>query len=360
MTYQPERDGYGVANTRGEGSGVSTHDDRPVVVEDDGTRRTADDRPVVVEADGTSSAAAERPVTMDADSSARTMDARPEVVAADGTTRTAQDHPLVDDGSTTRTDELGGGDRRTQQGERAGLEGDGADGSAGRHARALDAEDTHAVVADDPRVVRGQRVDTVAMPMAPDAVVARERAAYGGVKWGSAFFGWLTAIGLAVILTGLVAGAGTALGLANDVSSADVVNEVANGSASTIGIAGAIAVLLIILVSYFAGGYVAGRMARFDGARQGFAVWLWSIVIAAVLGIVGLIAGDQWDVLGNLNAFPRFPVDANSLSTAGLVALVMAVVVSLLGAILGGLAGMGFHRKVDAAAFDPERVELPA
>jgi hypothetical protein len=357
MTYQPDRDGYGVANTRGEGSGVSTHDDRPVVVEDDGTRRTADDRPVVVEADGTSSAAAERPVTVDADSSARTMDARPEVVAVDGQTRTAEDHPLVDDGSTTRSEELGG-DRRTQQGERARLEGEGTDGSAGRHARALDAEDTHAVVADDPRVVRGQRVDTVAMPMAPAAVVARERAAYGGVKWGSAFFGWLTAIGLAVILTGLVAGAGTALGLANDVSASDVVGDVASGNGSTIGIAGAIAVLLIILVSYYAGGYVAGRMARFDGARQGFAVWLWSVLIALVVGLVALVAGDQYDVLGNLNAFPRFPTSFSSLSAAGLIALLATVVVSLLGAILGGLAGMGFHRKVDAAAFNPELAEL--
>ena len=213
---------------------------------------------------------------------------------------------------------------------------------------------------DDTRAVRGRRVDTFATPMAPAAVVERERAAYGGVKWGSAFFGWLSAMGLAVILTALVAGAGTALGLADDVSSSDVVTEVATGSATNIGMAGAIAVLLILLVSYFAGGYVAGRMARFDGARQGFAVWLWSIAIAVIVGIVALIAGDQYDVLGSLNAFPRVPMDVSALSTAGIIALAMAVVVSLVGAILGGLAGMGFHRKVDAVAFDPtlERVTV--
>ncbi|MGD9957534.1 MAG: hypothetical protein AB7V23_15850, partial [Candidatus Nanopelagicales bacterium] len=39
MTYQPERDGYGVSSDRA----AATEDDRPVVIEDDGTRRTADD-----------------------------------------------------------------------------------------------------------------------------------------------------------------------------------------------------------------------------------------------------------------------------------------------------------------------------
>ncbi len=34
------------------------------------------------------------------------------------------------------------------------------------------------------------------------------RAAYGGIKWGSAFFGWLSAMGLAVLLTALLAAVG--------------------------------------------------------------------------------------------------------------------------------------------------------
>ena len=39
-------------------------------------------------------------------------------------------------------------------------------------------------------------------------VVARQKDAYGGIKVGSAFFGWLTATGTAVLLTALVAAAG--------------------------------------------------------------------------------------------------------------------------------------------------------
>jgi hypothetical protein len=40
------------------------------------------------------------------------------------------------------------------------------------------------------------------------AVVERQRERYGGVKVGAAFFGWLTAMGTAVLLTALLAAAG--------------------------------------------------------------------------------------------------------------------------------------------------------
>ncbi len=43
------------------------------------------------------------------------------------------------------------------------------------------------------------------------SVIAREKEQYGGVKIGSAFFGWLTATGTAVLLTALAAAAGTAV-----------------------------------------------------------------------------------------------------------------------------------------------------
>ena len=38
-------------------------------------------------------------------------------------------------------------------------------------------------------------------------VRARQREEYGGINWGSAFFGWLVAVGVAVLLTGLLAAA---------------------------------------------------------------------------------------------------------------------------------------------------------
>ncbi len=52
-------------------------------------------------------------------------------------------------------------------------------------------------------------------------------------------------------------------------------------------------------------------------------------------------------------SFRRIPVNTSDLTTGGLIALVAVPGTSLIGAILGGLAGMHFHRKVDRAAFEP-------
>ena len=90
-------------------------------------------------------------------------------------------------------------------------------------------------------------------------------------------------------------------------------------------------------------------MARFNGLRQGLAVWPWAVVIAIVVAILAAVAGSKYDVLSRLNSFPRIPVGSGSLTTGGVIALVLVAVASLVGALLGGLAGMRFHRKVDKA-----------
>lgn len=118
-------------------------------------------------------------------------------------------------------------------------------------------------------------------------------------------------------------------------------------SAEEIGWAGVTLVLLVVLVSYYAGGYVAGRMARFDGAKQGLAVVAWSVVVSVVVAVLGAVAGAQYDVLDRLDVFPRIPTDLGDASVQALVALVGVVVVAVAGAVLGGLAGMRFHRRVD-------------
>ncbi|MEV4514261.1 hypothetical protein AB0K00_35540 [Dactylosporangium sp. NPDC049525] len=177
-----------------------------------------------------------------------------------------------------------------------------------------------------------------------ETVVARERERYGGVKVGAAFFGWLTAVGMAVLLTALLGAAGTAISLA---TGTDLGNAAAAQGSETIGVLGTLALLIITFVAYYCGGYVAARMARFNGVKQGVAVWIWAVVIAAVVAVLGLVAGDRYDVLARLNSLPRVPVNEGTVTTAGIIALLAVAVVSLLGAILGGLAGMRFHRNVD-------------
>jgi amino acid transporter len=177
-------------------------------------------------------------------------------------------------------------------------------------------------------------------------VVEREKEEHGGVKIGSAFFGFLTAVGVGVLLTALLTAAGTAVGVATNTDAGDVTSAATN-SASTVGIVGGILLLVIVFIAYYCGGYVASRMARFNGAKQGFAVWLWALVIAIVVAVLGTVGGSQYNVLSQLNSFPRIPVSEGDLTTGGIIALVALLAASLLGAVLGGLAGMRFHRRVD-------------
>jgi hypothetical protein len=182
-----------------------------------------------------------------------------------------------------------------------------------------------------------------------ETVVAREKEQFGGIKIGSAFFGWLAATGMAVLLTALVAAAGTAVGLATNTD----VNAAVNSGDETVGMVGIIVLLVILFVSYYSGGYVAGRMARFNGAKQGFMVWVWALIAAVVVAILGLVAGQQYNILAQLNSFPRIPVNEGELTTTSIIAAVVVAAVALVGAVLGGTAGMRFHRKVDRAGFTP-------
>ncbi|MBX0300933.1 hypothetical protein K2F54_13215 [Cryobacterium sp. 1639] len=177
-------------------------------------------------------------------------------------------------------------------------------------------------------------------------VVARQKEEFGGMRFFTAFFGWLTATGAAVLLTALVAGAGAAVGLGTQ-ADPEQTTEAAAENAATVGLIGAIALGVVVFVAYFCGGYVAGRMARFSGAKQGIAVWLWALIVAVVLAIVGAIAGSQFNILANLNSFPRIPVNEGDLALGSIITAIAIAIVSLGGAILGGIAGMRYHRKVD-------------
>lgn len=186
------------------------------------------------------------------------------------------------------------------------------------------------------------------LPRDRRSVVAREKEEFGGVKIGSAFFGWLTATGTAILLTAFVAAAGTAVGVATNTDAGRATTQAAENP-KTVGIVGAVVLLIVLFVAYYCGGYVAGRMARFNGLTQGLAVWLWAVVIAVLMAILAAVAGSNYDVLGKLNSFPRIPVSEGTMTTGGIVVLVAVAVGSLVGALLGGLAAMRFHRRVDKA-----------
>lgn len=197
-------------------------------------------------------------------------------------------------------------------------------------ARAIEVEDAGAVEVDEVRA---------------DSDEAVRRARYGGFNFGAGFFGWIVAVGISVLLTALLSAFGSIVALTTP---AVKNNNLTTSSASTIGIVGGILLLIALAVAYFAGGYVAGRMSRFDGARQGFGVWLIGVIIMIILALLGLAFGSSYNLLQQVHV-PSIPINAGTLTAGGLITLIAVVVVTLVTAILGGIVGQNYHTKVDRA-----------
>ena len=109
--------------------------------------------------------------------------------------------------------------------------------------------------------------------------------------------------------------------------------------------------MAVLLVAYYAGGYVAGRLARFDGARNGFLSWVVGLVATIVLTVVAAFVGAQYDVLSRVS-LPTLPTSFADVTATGMLLAAVAVLGTLLAAVLGGKAGESFHRRVDRAAAD--------
>lgn len=193
-------------------------------------------------------------------------------------------------------------------------------------------------------------VDT--RPITAEEVVERQREAFGGPKLGSAFFGWLSAAATAAILTGLVAVGGEMLGLGVTPDPWET-GGVGPLEAATVGWIGVGVLLAIVLVSCYCGGYVAGRMARFSGIAQGLAVWGWALVAGILAAIVAVLLDGRYAVMATgREALPNAPIPEGSLTLAWIIAGVAIAVASLGGALLGGVVGVRYHRRVDQVGLE--------
>ncbi len=167
----------------------------------------------------------------------------------------------------------------------------------------------------------------------------RELTRLRGLNLGAAFFGWLIVVGIAALLAAVLSAAGAEIALTQ--------TSVANHPA-VLSVSGAVLLLIVLLIAYYTGGYVAGRLSRFSGAVQGFGVWVIGLVVTIALGIVGALAGSKYNVLGQLS-LPSIPVNGQSFATGAGIAVVAIVVLTLVAAVLGGVVGLRYHHRVDRA-----------
>lgn len=185
------------------------------------------------------------------------------------------------------------------------------------------------------------------------ALHRRERQAFGGaVQWEAAFFGLLATLGLLIVLAAMAASAGVAVG-------ATEFREPAADQLEKLSFAGGVLLVLIVAVAFFSGGYVAARMARFDGLRQGLGVWALSVLMVAAVGVAVWIAAGQLNPIDSID-LPDLPVGEGPLGAGAGLALSLLAAIALISSIAGGLLGERFHRAVDEAGTEivpPSRQE---
>jgi hypothetical protein len=211
--------------------------------------------------------------------------------------------------------------------------GQGADES-GRHADRAPADPSSGSTASRPPV-SGVRTDA-------DDRAARDR--FGGLNIGAAFFGWLVAIAIAILLTSIVGAVLAAVGSTTNITQSD-----AERTAGTIGVVAGVVLLVVLVIAYYTGGYVAGRMSRFDGARQGIGVWAIGLLVTIIALGLGAIFGAKYNILDRVD-LPRIPVSTDELGWGGLITAVAILVLTLVAAAFGGRVGHRYHDRVDRAA----------
>jgi MFS family permease len=198
---------------------------------------------------------------------------------------------------------------------------------------------------DRARPVETRTAETVADPYAGIAA-ARER--FGGIDIPASLVGMLTALSTTLILAGLI---GAALGAVDYQSGLE-------GDARDISTWSMIGGVAVLFVAYVIGGWAAGRIARYDGARNGFATGIWTLILGAILAGLGAWIGSEYDVFRNVDLPQWFSTDA--FTTRAIISGVAAIAAMFAGGILGGLSGERYHRRADRTIVATPRTDQVA
>jgi hypothetical protein len=180
---------------------------------------------------------------------------------------------------------------------------------------------------------------------AADEREGRLRDMYGGVDWLASFLGFVFAL-VAAVFFSLIAGLVLApLGFSLNLG---------GGEFGAAVITGLVLVGILVFLTYFIGGYVAGRLARFDGGRNGAMLLLWSVLAVAVLALAGGILSSflPAGIAGGIRNFIQNNVLATigNLADLGVVGIIVSVgglLLALLGGFLGGRLGSRYHSEID-------------
>lgn len=166
---------------------------------------------------------------------------------------------------------------------------------------------------------------------------------FGGADVIAGILGMFAALGALVFLGALLAAGGAGIGY--QLNQIDV-----DGNLQEAEVIGSIVAILVVLVSFFVGGWAAGRMARYDGGVNGAGVALWFILLVAIFGALGIWFGQEYNAFAALDLPNWFgQMGADDLTLKAIAGALAGIVAALLGGFIGGQLGEQYHTEVDAA-----------
>jgi hypothetical protein len=122
---------------------------------------------------------------------------------------------------------------------------------------------------------------------------------------------------------------------------------------------GAIAAgILVVLLSFFAGGWTAARSARYSGVANAVGVVIWTLLIAVGFSALGWAIGKDEPLLDLM--LPNWLTTSDfKFTPEAMISAAAGIGVMLVGAILGGLKGAAYHRGIDRElTAEPEDMEV--
>lgn len=183
--------------------------------------------------------------------------------------------------------------------------------------------------------------DDIGVDMERDAGVAAARDRFGGLDVPATLFGMLVALAMLLLLSGIASAAIGTIAYQTGIQ----------GNQQELSIGALIAAGVVVFVAFVIGGWASARMARYSGALNGLMVAIWFLVLMLILAGLGAIAGDEYNLFGDLQvaqaSLPNW-FSEDTVTTGAIISAIVFVILMFVGSFLGGLWGERYHRRADA------------
>ncbi len=171
---------------------------------------------------------------------------------------------------------------------------------------------------------------------------AAAAARYGGADIGASLSGFFAGLGALAFAGALVAAGANELDY--QLNLIDLQGEITEAS-----IVGAAVAVVVVFLTFLFGGWVAGRMSRFAGGKNGMGAGLWLLIFAAIFALLGALVGPEFNAFATAGLPDWFSqIRSDVRTTSGLILAAVFAIAALLGGYAGGRLGDRYNEKVDA------------